>query len=181
MLIGFVKENKNSFCACRVHSPEETRRDPNKTRSAGDRDREGVLPDVYAYGGGRDRAEGRGGVAPGSGGAWTEVRTLYRLAGCRIYFSLNPCLYAGGVTCYSVVVRRKRTRDSAEPVSESIVPEVIVEQARRAIEEERVKTAHCVVCGSECAPNSSEGLCWVCRRLKLSAWRDSDSQMTAQE
>jgi len=38
-----------------------------------------------------------------------------------------------------------------------------------------------VVCGGECAPTSTEGLCWVCRRLKLSAWRDSDSQIPAQE
>jgi len=63
-----------------------------------------------------------------------------------------------------------------------VVPDAIVEQARRAIEADRVKkAATCVVCGSECAPNSSEGLCWVCRRLKLSAWRDTDSQMSAQE
>ena len=34
----------------------------------------------------------------------------------------------------------------------------------------------CTVCGAECAPNSAEGLCWVCRRLKISAWRDSDQQ-----
>lgn len=39
----------------------------------------------------------------------------------------------------------------------------------------------CIVCGGECAPNSSEGLCWVCRRLKLSAWRAEDGQMAAQE
>jgi hypothetical protein len=24
-------------------------------------------------------------------------------------------------------------------------------------------------------------LCWVCRRLKISAWRDSDQQLSAQE
>lgn len=57
-----------------------------------------------------------------------------------------------------------------------------MEQARRSLETDRArKLAKCVVCGEECAPNSSEGLCWVCRRLKLSAWRDSDSQMPAQE
>ncbi|MBZ5603697.1 MAG: hypothetical protein LAO79_15460 [Acidobacteriia bacterium] len=79
-------------------------------------------------------------------------------------------------------MKRKRTPDSAEPVSETVVPDSIVEQARRAIEAERVKKpALCVVCGGDCAPNSSEGLCWVCRRLKLSAWRDNDSQLSAQE
>ena len=30
----------------------------------------------------------------------------------------------------------------------------------------------CVVCGAEVAPFSEENLCWVCRRLKISAWRD---------
>jgi hypothetical protein len=63
-----------------------------------------------------------------------------------------------------------------------VVAEAIIEQARRAIEIERQrKPSGCVVCGEECAPNSTEGLCWVCRRLKLSAWRDSDTQMPAQE
>lgn len=39
----------------------------------------------------------------------------------------------------------------------------------------------CEVCGDACAPNSTENLCWVCRRLKISAWRDADPQLTAQE
>jgi len=68
------------------------------------------------------------------------------------------------------------------PVSETVVPEAIIEQAKRAIETDRwKKPATCVVCGADCAPNSTEGLCWVCRRLKLSAWRDSDTQASAQE
>lgn len=79
-------------------------------------------------------------------------------------------------------MKRKRTPDPQTPVRETVVPEAIVEQARRAIEADRIKKpAQCVVCGGECAPNSTEGLCWVCRRLKLSAWRDADSQMSAQE
>jgi len=39
----------------------------------------------------------------------------------------------------------------------------------------------CVVCGSEVAPFSDENLCWVCRRLKISAWRETDSQAMMQE
>jgi hypothetical protein len=67
-------------------------------------------------------------------------------------------------------------------LGEPIVPEVLLEQARLSIESDRFKKPRrCTVCGSECAPNSNEGLCWVCRRLKLSAWRDSDTQMPAQE
>jgi len=71
----------------------------------------------------------------------------------------------------------------AEPlISAPVVSEEILEQAKRAIESDRFrKPANCTVCGNEVAPGSSEKLCWVCRRLKLSAWRDSDSQMPAQE
>lgn len=43
------------------------------------------------------------------------------------------------------------------------------------------KAARCVVCGAEVAPFSTESLCWVCRRLKISAWRDNDAQVAAQE
>lgn len=67
-------------------------------------------------------------------------------------------------------------------ISETVVPEKLLEEAKRAIEADRVrKLVMCTVCNAECAPSSTEGLCWVCRRLKLSAWRDSDSQMPAQE
>jgi len=41
--------------------------------------------------------------------------------------------------------------------------------------------AKCVVCGEPVAPFSIENLCWVCRRLKISAWRESDSQQAMQE
>ena len=83
-------------------------------------------------------------------------------------------------------MKRKRI-PAARPVpeallSETVVPEKLLEEAKRSIEADRVrKLVLCNVCGSECAPSSTEGLCWVCRRLKLSAWRDSDSQMPAQE
>jgi hypothetical protein len=80
-------------------------------------------------------------------------------------------------------VKRKRLPPPEAATSpDTVVPEALLEQARRAIESDRFKKPQlCVVCGSECAPNSTEGLCWVCRRLKLSAWRDSDTQMPAQE
>lgn len=75
-------------------------------------------------------------------------------------------------------MKRKSNRD-VEPV----VPEQILEQALAASETDKrvAPPAKCVVCGSETAPTSSEGLCWVCRRLKISAWRDNDLQMGAQE
>lgn len=45
----------------------------------------------------------------------------------------------------------------------------------------RKGNARCVVCGSEVAQFSTEELCWVCRRLKISAWREADTQNAMQE
>ncbi len=39
----------------------------------------------------------------------------------------------------------------------------------------------CRVCGDKSASEESEGLCWVCRRLKISAWRESEMQMPLNE
>jgi len=76
----------------------------------------------------------------------------------------------------------KRKPILPEPLPDTIVPAAIIEEARRAIEADRVKKPPtCVICGGESTPNATEALCWVCRRLKLSAWRDSDSQISAQE
>jgi hypothetical protein len=79
-------------------------------------------------------------------------------------------------------VKRKRTPASPSAAPDTLVPEELLRQAKEAFEADREKKlSKCVVCGEECAPSSSEGLCWVCRRLKLSAWRDADTQMPAQE
>jgi hypothetical protein len=43
------------------------------------------------------------------------------------------------------------------------------------------KTLKCTVCGAETISELPEQLCWVCRRLKISAWRDNEQQMPAQE
>lgn len=73
-------------------------------------------------------------------------------------------------------MKRKPTEEN--PV---VSPEII-EQAKLAISTDRQKpAAKCIVCDGEAAPNSTEGLCWVCRRLKISAWRDSDQQISMQE
>jgi hypothetical protein len=76
-------------------------------------------------------------------------------------------------------MKRKRTQP---PQPDRVVADAILEQAKQQSQPDRVsRPAKCVVCGTACAPNSTEGLCWVCRRLKISAWRDSDPQMTVQE
>ena len=67
------------------------------------------------------------------------------------------------------------------PASEPVIDQGLLEQAKRAIQSDQIQRHDkCSVCGAACAPNSTEGLCWVCRRLKISAWRDSDQQ-TVQE
>lgn len=73
---------------------------------------------------------------------------------------------------------KRKPQARPEPV---IAPEIL-EGARRALSTDRSKpAAKCTVCGAETAPGSSEQLCWVCRRLKISAWRDVEQQMPAQE
>lgn len=74
-----------------------------------------------------------------------------------------------------------------QPVEEPVVAKEILELAKRAADTDKLRpTVKCAVCGGESSaaaglPNAGEPLCWVCRRLKISAWRDSDIQMNAQE
>ena len=75
----------------------------------------------------------------------------------------------------------KRKNPNPEPEA-AVVDPAILRKAKLALKSDQVKpVSRCVICGSESAPNSTESLCWVCRRLKISAWRDSDQQMAAQE
>jgi hypothetical protein len=77
---------------------------------------------------------------------------------------------------------KKKTLLEQGPV---VHPEIL-EQAKRSLETDKLNQAakritKCVICDSPTAPTSAEQLCWVCRRLKISAWRDSDPQMAIQE
>lgn len=68
------------------------------------------------------------------------------------------------------------------PAQEPVISHEILAQAKRAAHPDKLpRAAKCVVCGGECAANSTEQLCWVCRRLKISAWHESEQQMPAQE
>jgi hypothetical protein len=82
---------------------------------------------------------------------------------------------------------KRKPASPAEPVAPDPVPPSLVidpkllDQAKLSVTPDQTKRVEkCTVCGAGCAPNSTEGLCWVCRRLKISAWRDSDQQ-TVQE
>ncbi len=73
------------------------------------------------------------------------------------------------------------------PVEPIVSPE-IMELAKKSVETPKSLPAkRCAVCGSSSAPltgpqqQDDENLCWVCRRLKISAWRDNDQQMSVQE
>ncbi len=89
-------------------------------------------------------------------------------------------MYIDLVSGYSrgVVTKRKPVILEA-PI---VAPEIL-ELAKRAVDTDKLRrSAKCTVCDSECAPHPEEQLCWVCRRLKISAWRDSDLQAnSAQE
>ncbi|HXP59588.1 MAG TPA: hypothetical protein VN829_03800 [Dongiaceae bacterium] len=73
---------------------------------------------------------------------------------------------------------RRKPQVKPEPV---ISPEIL-ESAKRSFAVDRGKApVKCVVCAAETPPGAAEPLCWVCRRLKISAWRDVEQQMPAQE
>lgn len=74
-------------------------------------------------------------------------------------------------------MKRKRT---AAP--DSLVPQQLLEQPAASFQpDQRQRPGKCVVCGAEVSSTSNEQLCWVCRRLKISAWADTEQQMPAQE
>jgi hypothetical protein len=76
---------------------------------------------------------------------------------------------------------------------EPVVQASLLEQAKRSISSDGItksdrlasdrttKVAKCSVCGGETTTVGSEPLCWVCRRLKISAWREIEQQMPVQE
>jgi hypothetical protein len=71
-------------------------------------------------------------------------------------------------------------------LAEPIISREILDMAKKSIEAERPPAVKlCAVCGGSCTPvkgpQTSEDLCWVCRRLKISAWREADQQLSAQE
>ena len=73
-------------------------------------------------------------------------------------------------------------RRKAQTKPDPVVPAEMLVTAKRSISSDQLKKGvKCVVCGSEASLDPAEQLCWVCRRLKISAWRENDQQMPAQE
>jgi hypothetical protein len=71
----------------------------------------------------------------------------------------------------------------AQPKPDPVVPQEILQKARQSISADLLKpaSAKCSVCGAETSLGGPDALCWVCRRLKISAWREIEQQMPAQE
>ena len=72
-------------------------------------------------------------------------------------------------------------RMKKKPLAQPIIAPEIMDLARRAAAGDRPKPVkRCVVCGNErsaqgTVPSSfDEDLCWVCRRLKISAWHEAE-------
>lgn len=73
---------------------------------------------------------------------------------------------------------KRKVQTKPEPV----VPVDLLERAKQSISTDRLtKVGKCSVCGGETTAVGAEALCWVCRRLKISAWREIEQQMPAQE
>jgi hypothetical protein len=77
-----------------------------------------------------------------------------------------------------------KKKSTAEPI---VAPEIL-DLAKKSVESERAPLPkRCAVCRTLCTPlagpsaSDDENLCWVCRRLKISAWREADQQVSAQE
>jgi len=74
------------------------------------------------------------------------------------------------------------TKRKQQSRTDAVVPADVLEAAKRSVSADRLKkVVKCSVCGDETAAIGPEPLCWVCRRLKISAWREIEQQMPAQE
>jgi hypothetical protein len=63
-----------------------------------------------------------------------------------------------------------------------IVDPKLMKKAKGEIFEPKARaTFPCRICAEPGATEDSERLCWVCRRLKISAWREVEVQMPLNE
>jgi len=76
---------------------------------------------------------------------------------------------------------RKPTQSKPAIELPAVDPAILESAKQTLFEPKPQKTFQCRVCGSAGATEQSESLCWVCRRLKISAWRDIEQQMPMAE
>lgn len=77
--------------------------------------------------------------------------------------------------------RAKRDIPVVDPKLPVVDPKLMESAKQSVFEPIPLKTFPCRICGEEGATAQSEELCWVCRRLKISAWRDVEQQMPLSE
>ena len=75
----------------------------------------------------------------------------------------------------------RKTATSQELEGQVIDPGVIDSVRSSVFEPTPVKRFPCRVCSTPGATERSDGLCWVCSRLKFSAWRDREAQVPTLE
>jgi hypothetical protein len=77
---------------------------------------------------------------------------------------------------------KRKLQPRVAPSAAPAVAKEIIEGAKRSLSVDRSKgPVRCTVCGGDATSEASEQLCWVCRRLKISAWREVEQQAPAQE
>lgn len=74
-----------------------------------------------------------------------------------------------------------KTSKSDQAAEPSFGPQVIASPQEYVFERRPAVQGPCKVCGTAGATERTDGLCWVCRRLKISAWRDWDSQESSSD
>jgi hypothetical protein len=68
------------------------------------------------------------------------------------------------------------------PAETPIIDAKLMDSAKKYVFDSKPRATHkCRVCDEPGASAESEGLCWVCRRLKISAWREIEVQMPMNE
>jgi hypothetical protein len=78
--------------------------------------------------------------------------------------------------------RTLNVRRKPQVKPETVVAPEILERAKDALNSGgREHPVKCSVCGDPAAVSAEEPLCWVCRRLKISAWHDIEQSMPMQD
>jgi hypothetical protein len=77
-------------------------------------------------------------------------------------------------------VRKKAVSQTKRTVQ--VVDPVLLASAKTDVFEPKpAKTFGCRICKSPGATDQSDGLCWVCYRLRVSAWREVEQQLPLSE
>ena len=76
---------------------------------------------------------------------------------------------------------QRKSRPKNTDAGRIIDPEVLKLAREGVFRPIPAATFPCKICAEEGATEQSDGLCWVCRRLKISAWREIEQQIPLSE